>query len=60
MKEKSTNNIAQSTAEDTTKRLTALYGKKVVTINFNGTPGVMFKNQVQDEHGNSKTISHYP
>lgn len=60
MKETKTNNMAQATAEETAKRLTTLYVRKVEVINFNGTPGVMFKSQIEDEYGNSKTISHYP
>ena len=60
MKEIQTGNIAQATAEDTAKRLSTLYGRKVEVINFNGTPGVMFKSQIEDEFGNSKSISHYP
>lgn len=51
---------AQATAEETAKRLSTLYGRKVEVISFNGYPGVMFKDQIQDEYGNSKTIPHYP
>ena len=51
---------AQAAAEETAKRLSTLYGRKVEVISFNGTPGVMFKDQIEDEYGNSKSISHYP